>query len=358
MKQPHHLQRVMLACMLFLCLLISGVNAQTDTVRYRLLASILSDSSLFRYELGSIGIKTGSSVHYLKFQYDSAITTIGQWFRTTPFSLNGVSDTLSFVQFASFDDKNAPPPFQSEGFGTSSFDSAIAILKGRYIDTVFYVRPASSAFSSTSTVLYVVELRKQSDGSLISRLDTLACYADLSGKLVYGILPDTWPFSYSKHVVAGASADTNLYITVSRTAVLPSGASFLSDRWVIEATNPAAVDPSTVTDTAVLVPSSFRRHSPPSPIKSAVPNQSETAAGLQIDNLAQLRLRMTSPQACVASIRIYGLSGELVLENPVQLVSGDNLVLIDASHLSSGTYTVAVEERSKIIYHRMLIVTH
>src|SRR2546428_4532878 len=94
-----------LAVLVALVSFISKVSANADTVKYRLVSSYLPDSTLIRYELGSVCHIEGGARTYIPFA-NSYIATINQEWKTNTFSASP-SDSLTFWRFASFDDQNA-----------------------------------------------------------------------------------------------------------------------------------------------------------------------------------------------------------------------------------------------------------
>src|ERR1051326_1280023 len=102
MKKTHALSFVLIFVIALLAFAPNSFAAD-DTVKYRLAQSWLPDSSLIRYELGSICHIQGATRTYLQFS-DTSGTFANLW-KSAPFTCRS-NDTLCFFRFASFDNQH------------------------------------------------------------------------------------------------------------------------------------------------------------------------------------------------------------------------------------------------------------
>ncbi len=178
-----------------LLFVIAGGNvfAQSDTVSYRSLRSWLGDSTVIRYELGSLCHSAWGAQEYLHFAIDSAkAKTLADWFRTKPFMISGNDDTLTLYRHIRHE---GPEPYSA---------------------------PSTSAYNAMTTVLFILEVRQSKTDQLLQRLDTLASYLDRNGDLRYESFPrsNNTVKSFSLKQIAPR---TEVYLTLTRAASLPVG---------------------------------------------------------------------------------------------------------------------------------------
>ncbi len=187
----------LLICLQSIC--ADHAMAQSDTVQARLRFDYLNDSTLVRYEIGSVGLTQADSLRFLHFPCpQSSYST--SFFRTEIFTSTG-ADTILFDRFASFDDNR----------GRMSYDGRV---------------PDVGTFDANSSILYVLELIDAESSELIARLDTLKCFLNAEGVMKY----QNFPCSYSlrtKVPLTGAISNHSYYLKVETISNLASNGSYV-----------------------------------------------------------------------------------------------------------------------------------
>ncbi len=335
-----------------------------DTVRYRLSESMLPDSTLFRYELGSIAFTHSGAQTFLKFA-NMTPTTISSFFKTENFTVLSTSDSISFFRFASFDDKHFPQTIFTGDSGSAAWTTFINSIKSRYDDSAFYVKPSSTYFNTSSTVYYIASLYNASNNSLLLRLDTLACFLWSAGKLGYTCYPPSNDMHLQK--LNNVGTNVSVYLTVDRVTALPSGSSFV-DSVNTESSNYSATPHLIYADTLVYPAD---RHDPyVQPKYSSVSRITDgdgntfIPAGdyykrkVFVGNHTVQKFIFFSDAATSASLVIYDVNGRKIMEAENQIMSGINTLLTDTGKLPSGEYTVIVTAQGKILLRNSILIVN
>lgn len=353
-----------LFAMLILPLIASSSRnsyGQGDTVKYRLCLSLLGDSTLIRYELGSLGFTHSGTTQYLQFA-DTLPGTLGAFYRTRNFRVLANSDSISLFRYASFDDKHAPGSFDvtdtnnPSGFDTAKLIQNASDIASRYVDTEFYVHPNASSFTTGSTIQYIVELRRASDDYVLGRIDTLACFLDAAGKLKYTFYPYV---AGNVRIVSLASVSTNtdVYLTVARSTSLPTGSSIVHDDLTNESNNLAA-GTQFVYGGTTYQPGDRGVAAPL--FHSGV--ASEALVGQRGMLVAPgdriLRLSFEAAIGGTATLHIFDASGKLIIQSANTVVAGKNGLILDTSSLPSGEYNIVISSMGTVLLHQKSIVVH
>lgn len=352
-----------IACIVFLALLCNthSVIAQ-DTVKYRLAESMLPDSTLFRYELGSVSFTHSGTKVYLKFT-NASPATLQDFFRTETFTVQSTSDSISFFRFASFDDKFFPNSEFIGDSGSTEWTAFINAMSRRYGgDSAFYVKPSSAYFNNSSTVFYIVSLYNASDNSLLLRLDTLASFLRSDGKLGYTCYPTSNDIHYQQ--LNSIGTNVSAYISVERVSALPIGSYFV-DNLHTESTDYSATPRLIYSDK--LGYSADRHDAYALPVVSGisdgegntfVPAQELSKKKVFADYHTIQKFTFYSDEPAQASLIIYDSQGRKVMESENVIAIGANTLLTDTANLASGAYSVVVAANSKILFQNSILIVH
>jgi hypothetical protein len=358
MRHMFHVCKHPLRILILLGVFVSSVYAQSDTVEYRLLRSMITDSTRVRFELGSVGFKHAGSVRYLRF-VNNFPTIPSEFFRTDTFTVAGATDSIRFFRFASFDDKYEIGEIPCGEIGSPTWDSALALLKRRYVDSDIVVAPDTSIFNPFSTIRYDLELHNAVSDSLIRTIDTLICFRTASGSLAYTTIPIAE--NGGTIALAGIATGTHLYATIHRFGSLPPGVSFIEDHYDLNAWNPAYVGPVSVDDSTTVRYADGRVYPPASPIPpAAVRVRSEPIGERRATyDLASSLVKETfnADADGDAQIRLVDNRGRVVFQSTNVIHLGSNTIAIDCGTLPSGSYFIDIRRAGKLllISHRIII---
>lgn len=320
--------------------------AGADTVKYRKIIGILSDSTRIQYEIGSFGLKQTGGLKYLSFY--SSTESPSTYFKTNNFVISGSNDSISFMSFANFDDKHFAPARSDLDTGTTAFYNWIDSLATKYAQ--FFVSPNSSAFSSSSSILFILEVRKSSDGSVLSRLDTTKCYLNASGQIVYKNYPRS--VSIRNRKISGVSNGDDVFFNVSIVKSLPSSGDFIGYDYTDVNANYAAVQDPQFTQEIV---------DPPPPIKELVVQKAGIISEIKVIpnpfNGNMLRFAITDlPNRRDGKLRVFNNIGSLVVEQPINVGAGETGINVSIPHLASGAYTLELNLNNKYSRASFIII--
>ncbi len=320
--------------------------ASSDTVKYRLVQSWLPDSSMIRYELGSICHYGGGATTYIGFA-DTFGSNFATTWRSNNFTINGTNDSVSFFRFASFDNQYVVDGLVPDTT-TNPMDSALSALinasLSRYIDTGFYIHPAPSSFSATSIILYVVELRNASNDSILENLDTLECFLNDSGRLRYCALGDRQKRLCSLY---GIPNGTNVYLNVERYSSLPQGSHIIADDYVVEGHNNPYGDSLhyfAFQDSCKYAYIALKRSSAQagsSPDEAIISKPGE--------------ITVSSASKSSATLKIFDELGRTVESRSLDLDQGLNAVTLNLNALPQEPLFVEVEQFQDIVFSEHLV---
>lgn len=359
MKQSHKTVLLVLAILLLGLMSCPRADAQSDTVEYRLVRSMITDSTRVRFELGSVGFKHASDVRYLRF-VDTLPASINTFYRTDTMTVSGSSDSICFFRFASFDDKNAIGPIPCGEIGSASWDSALTILKHRYVDSNITVSPDTSVFNLSSTIRYDLEIRDASNDTLIRTVDTLICFRASTGELSYATFPSN--LNGATIALSGISSGTHIYVTENRYVALPTGVSFIADNFTQNSWNPPYVGPHVIDDTTTLGYADKRAYTPPPPVAPATvairfaPMGEHRATYTVNSALIKQTFEATSDGA--TEVQLVNSAGQIVLIATNMVHAGSNTLAIDSRRMPSGTYVLTVSLNGKIISNSRHLIIH
>jgi hypothetical protein len=209
---------------IFLILIcVARIQAQGDTVHFRMLTTILNDSTRIGYEIGAVGYKHSGTLRYLQFQ--TSASTVDSFFLTRPFYFQSLGDSLFFCRFGTLDNKDFWH-IDTTASIESVIDSSVYSQVFLHYDSLGGIHPSNLAFDAYSTGVFIIELRSYPGNTILYRIDTLKFYKNGSGELRWYNIP----VSLSKRGIQIPSSlvgDT-LMISVRPIFSLPIGA-FIRD---------------------------------------------------------------------------------------------------------------------------------
>lgn len=313
--------------------------ATGDTVHYRMLIGTLGDSSRIQYEIGSFGLKQSGNLRYLKFY--SINENPYTYFRTESFVATGSNDSLGFFAFINYD--NAGYDRGVDNFDTSSteFKNWANGIVNRYQS--LFITPDTNFFNYQSNILYVLELRKTSDNSIISRLDTTRCYLNVNNKLVYRNYPPSK--SIRKRKINGVQSGDTVYLVVTIQKSLPNSGDFTGyDYLHVDGNNPATVDDGFIH--LVYAPSN------PPPLQKIVSKNGDISSFSINENPpldGVLKCYFKSATSGIGEVNIYDESGKRVISQKESIVFGDNYLNVVLGSLPSGAYIASLSHDGALV---------
>ncbi len=193
-----------------------------DSIQYRTLRSILPDSTIFSYRIGEIGLLQSTGSSYLGFVAAPWTSPASDFLVTNSFIVADSSDSLSFYRVMNFDSKGVL--FTDVDITTPGAQADSVIAAWETILSAKTITPDTASFASSSSVRYIVELRRASDNAVLLRLDTVTCYANGGGKLRFSTTRNT--ASHRIECIGSAGMGTLAYVAVRMSSVIPLGSSF------------------------------------------------------------------------------------------------------------------------------------
>lgn len=327
--------RTLIMCICLSSLITSTSLAISDTVHYRMLIGTLADSTRVQYEIGSFGLIQNGSIRYLKF--NTATELPGTYFETERFGITSTTtDSIVFIAFVNYDDASFDLGSDADS-GSAAFFEYAADIADHYED--LFISPNPTYFNSSSSILYILELRRKSDNTVLARLDTTKCYLNESDKLVYSNFPSSISTRIRK--ITNVSVGDTVYFAVKIIRNLPTGDFIGYDYTHVDRNQPA--DPYSEYDV------SFTHYVfvPPAPIAAKVSPKAPVLHSLSVSpnpvtSSGIVTLTLMSDVASKARVRLTNLSGMVLKEKTFHLVRGSNQLKIEIPEVNSGSYIADV----------------
>jgi hypothetical protein len=319
--------------------------------------SLLQDSTEIQYEIGQITLYSSTNTQYIAF-VDSTSNVCEYYLRTKPFKkLTLSNDTIYFRRFANFDDKFAPIKYNEwiEVDDDEQLDSIISAIKNIYANKEIY--PNSNYFAPTSTIKYVVELRKQSDNTLLKRLDSLIVFRSDSGFLRFRV--GCYEANVHKQKLgAFVPVDTPIYLVVQQEKELPIGSTITEYGLGVYQHNP-------VDDRLLLLHKYQYFDNCEAEKKSSISNSNQDiqnyftlkSLGIQnnIINDNKIILQLNVLNSGTALIKILNTEGNLVFTAQQYFDKGIQNFTIDGTTLPNGAYIGLVQDQYTVFSTKFLI---
>ncbi len=320
-----------------------------DTIVYRLRTTILTDSTMFRYEIGSIQLLQSGGYRFLGFQNPAGLDPDDYW-TTDSFYIESDADSVQFARFASFDNKDYIPTVDIDTGNPAAVDSIYHLFRNHY-DTL-NVRPNSSSFGASSSLMYIVELRKNSDHSLLASLDTLKCYLNAAGELRY----QNYPSSFNlRKVWLGANQGVEVYLKVHVLYNLPPTSSILAYTYMSSGGNAPANGffaynnqeglPSVATYGAAPAASVGPEFSSKSGITLIVPDPAKTQVLFNVYGFGNTTVRL----------ELINSVGAVVISRLIQ-ISRNGRIILPVGSVPNGTYTLRVSDAQNTAARKFQII--
>jgi hypothetical protein len=342
--KPRHI-----LCLVVLLVQTSIANAQSDTVKYRLLLSYLNDSTLIRYELGSLGLQKGSSLKYLSF-INTSYSDMSGYFQTESFKIDSTTDSISFRRFSTFDSNMYHIAYVGDtAHGSSTMNAMVNAVRSRPSSS-FFVVPDTSIFDLTSRIRYIVEVH-DSSGAVVARIDTLKCFL-LSGSLVYATFPTNGSIRYRS--LLDLPHNKSLYITVGRSCTFKGSGSIIGDHFAMEAHNPPALYDYNIVGQSSNT-SAPTDHIIPASVHTSLLHSSPISFD-QIDNAVVINMDLQRPATIL--IRILNEAGQEVQSNTKDLGQSQSRTVISTAGLPTGAYFVQITRSREIVATGRFSVLH
>jgi hypothetical protein len=318
---------------------VGSGNAQTsDSIVYRLRWTILRDSTIFKYEIGSIKLIQPGGSKFLDFVNPSGLNP-DDFFTSDSFQISSSIDSVSFSRFASFDDKNYLRPTTIDTGDRSAVQSLGNTYKNRYYG--LNISPDPSYFGSASYMMYVLELRRFDNHNLITILDTLKCYVNGSGQLRFRNYPAS--LNLRKAALFG-TVGLSAYLYVHIVHSLPTDTAILGYAFQFSGSNQPAEGYYSY-ENQEGIPTKDPTSSP-IPFFSGLPTKANTTLlGVVSPNPSNtiLNIHLNGVSKGTILIEIFSEAGAKLKSLQFPAVSApSDIITIPISDLLSGSYGIAL----------------
>ncbi len=204
----------------YLLLLPSARGQNGDTTQSRELFSQFSNGTILRYIMGPILHSDSGHRTFIAFSNDTLDAFPNHFLKSIPFRIDA-EDTIWLMRWLCFDESSLQGSTAAAAQAMSTMDSALSYWRAAYAGKEFTLD--TSLFSATSTVSYILEIRRASDNAVLWSADTVRCYKNSAGNLRYANFPSSFERKFIVPPITCAGG--TCYLAVRTVLGLPAGVS-------------------------------------------------------------------------------------------------------------------------------------
>ncbi len=315
----------------------------SDTSQVRQMWYTFSDGTIIKYIHGPVIWSQGGTRSFLAYSMDTSGAFPNNYLKTEPFTLSGTDDTIWASRFVNYDNYSKMTTTRGLAQAQTTLQLGDSVWRSAYAG--FNATPSSAVFSSTSSVLFITELRLVASDSVIWSSDTTKCYLNSSSQLRYQNYPPSYSLALITPDVPTPRTGQSVYLAIRVVNSLPSGSNptYTGQTGINPNNNASTFQPDFV---GIFT---YQEGYPYDPGLKKVGNPSSNpinGSTLSLKTMTQitggLSLTFSSNFTDAGLIQIFDVVGREIYSKQVDISTGINAFDVPTAGFKDGNYIIRV----------------